>query len=96
VPVDVPPSARALPVGLGDVPHTVPRALIASPPSDVIVAPIVAVGIAILVAVGDVTVGTVGDVDKTIILEAYIGALVILVLIVWFDDGIVSSELLDR
>ncbi len=43
MPTAVPPSASTLPVGVGAVPHTVPREVIASPPSLKILPPSVAV-----------------------------------------------------
>jgi len=59
IPVVVPPSARQLVVGEGEVPQQVPLAVIEDPPSEARLAPKVAVVSVIEETVGEVTVGAV-------------------------------------
>lgn len=56
-PVAVPPSTMQFVIGDGEVPQHVPRAVMAAPPSDVIVASRVADVLVIAVAVGEITAG---------------------------------------
>ena len=62
-PVAVPPSATQFVRGLAVVPQHVPRAVMASPPSDVMFAPSVAVVFVMDVAVGEVSVGALAPAD---------------------------------